>query len=45
MLELQYTRDWIEMVVTHELSHIFHLDVTSGFGRLIRTIFGRVPAP
>ncbi|MGH7466061.1 MAG: hypothetical protein ACREK1_12845, partial [Longimicrobiales bacterium] len=45
VLELQYTRDWIELVVTHELAHIFHLDVTSGFGRLVRTIFGRVPAP
>lgn len=45
VLELQYTRDWIEMVVTHELAHIFHLDVTSGFGELIRTIFGRIPAP
>ena len=45
LLELQYTRDWIELVVTHELAHIFHLDVTSGFGRLIRTIFGRPPLP
>ena len=45
LLELQYTRDWIELVVTHELAHIFHLDVTSGFGRLIRTIFGRAPLP
>jgi len=45
VLELQYTRDWIELVVTHELAHIFHLDVTSGFGRLLRTVFGRIPAP
>lgn len=45
VLELQYMRDWIEIVVTHELAHIFHLDVTSGFGRLLRTVFGRIPAP
>ncbi|HEX6308201.1 MAG TPA: hypothetical protein VFZ69_08445 [Longimicrobiales bacterium] len=45
LLELQYTRDWIELVVTHELAHVFHLDVTSGLGRVLRTLFGRVPAP
>ncbi|MBR9989975.1 MAG: PD40 domain-containing protein, partial [Gemmatimonadetes bacterium] len=45
VLELQYTRDWIELVVTHELAHIFHLDVTSGFGRILRTAFGRAPLP
>lgn len=45
LLELQYTRDWIELVVTHELAHIFHLDVTSGVGRFVRSIFGRVPLP
>ena len=45
LLELQYTRDWIELVVTHELAHVFHLDATSGFGRLVRTIFGRAPLP
>jgi hypothetical protein len=45
LLELQYTRDWIELVVTHELAHIFHLDVTSGFGRVVRTVFGRAPLP
>jgi hypothetical protein len=44
-LELQYTRDWVEIVIVHELAHIFHLDVTSGFGRLVRAIFGRIPAP
>jgi Tol biopolymer transport system component len=45
VLELQYMRDWIELVVTHELAHIFHLDVASGFGRIVRTIFGRIPGP
>jgi hypothetical protein len=42
-LELQYTRDWIELVVTHELAHIFHLDRSGAFGRFLRRIFGRVP--
>ncbi|HSJ63263.1 MAG TPA: hypothetical protein VK922_05065, partial [Gemmatimonadaceae bacterium] len=45
VLELAYSRDWIELVVTHELAHIFHLDVSGGLGRLVRAIFGRVPAP
>jgi len=44
-LELAYMQDWIELVVTHELAHLFHLDQSSGFGDLVRTIFGRIPAP
>jgi hypothetical protein len=44
-LELQYTRDWIELVIVHELAHIFHLDVAGSVGRLVRAIFGRVPFP
>jgi hypothetical protein len=45
MLELQYMHDWIDLVVTHELAHIFHLEVTGAFGRLLRGIFGRAPSP
>jgi Tol biopolymer transport system component len=45
VLELQYVRDWIDLVIVHELAHIFHLDVTNPVGRLVRRIFGRVPAP
>ncbi|CAN5807238.1 hypothetical protein BH23GEM9_BH23GEM9_25200 [soil metagenome] len=45
VLELQYMSDWIDLVVIHELAHIFHLDVTSGFGRVLRAVFGRVPLP
>lgn len=41
--ELNYVHDWIELVVAHELAHSFHLDATSGFGRALRTLFGRVP--
>lgn len=40
---LGYTRDWIELVVAHELVHIFHLDRTSPLGHAVRTVFGRVP--
>ncbi|MEX0907731.1 MAG: hypothetical protein WD054_05325 [Gemmatimonadota bacterium] len=45
VLELQYIRDWVELVVTHELAHIFHLDVSGPFGRFARGIFGRAPLP
>jgi Tol biopolymer transport system component len=45
VLELQYTRDWMELVITHELAHTFHLDATGGLGRVLRAIFGRVPVP
>jgi hypothetical protein len=43
VLELQYTDDWIDMVVVHELAHIFHLDIAGPLGRTLRSIFGRVP--
>jgi Tol biopolymer transport system component len=43
LLELQYTEDWIDMVVVHELAHTFHLDVAGPMGRALRTVFGRVP--
>jgi hypothetical protein len=45
VLELQYVHDWIDLVVVHELAHIFHLDVTGGVGRALRAVFGRAPAP
>jgi Tol biopolymer transport system component len=43
LLELQYMADWIDLVVIHELAHTFHLDITGGFGRVLRAVFGRVP--
>ena len=43
LAELAYLEDWIELVVAHELAHTFHLDATSGFGRALRAIFGRIP--
>lgn len=40
---LQFTRSWLETVVVHELTHIFHLDATGPVGGLIRRVFGRLP--
>ena len=40
---LTYYDDWLELVITHELAHIFHLDVSGPLGRLLRGVFGRVP--
>ncbi|HSJ06948.1 MAG TPA: hypothetical protein VK936_09605 [Longimicrobiales bacterium] len=45
VLELQYMHDWIDLVVTHELAHVFHLDVSGRVGRALRSVFGRVLAP
>ncbi|MFI5229973.1 MAG: hypothetical protein ACHQWU_12950 [Gemmatimonadales bacterium] len=38
---LRYTSDWGQMVITHELTHIFHLDRTRGIWALGQHIFGR----
>jgi hypothetical protein len=35
--------DWNSLVVTHELTHIFHLDRTRGIWRVGQAIFGRNP--
>ena len=36
--------DWLDLVVTHELVHVFHLDRTRGPWRLAQRVFGRNPA-
>jgi Tol biopolymer transport system component len=36
-----YTRDPVELLATHELAHIFHLDEARGGWRVLRWIFGR----
>src|SRR5688572_6887483 len=41
---LSYFDDWMQLVVTHELAHVFHLDYTGTLGRVLRAVFGRVPA-
>jgi hypothetical protein len=35
---LSYFDDWMELVVTHELTHVFHLDVTGALGRVLRAL-------
>jgi Tol biopolymer transport system component len=39
---LLYFDDWLELVITHELAHVVHLDRTGTLvGKLLRGIFGR----
>lgn len=42
-LAIQYYDDWIDLVVTHELTHSFHMDQAGTVGRAVRAVFGRVP--
>jgi hypothetical protein len=37
------TTDWLELVFTHEYTHILHLDRSRGFVQGVRRLFGRVP--
>jgi WD40 repeat protein len=37
------TTDWLELVFTHEYTHILHLDRTRGWIEGVRRVFGRVP--
>ncbi|MGH9145192.1 MAG: TolB family protein, partial [Vicinamibacterales bacterium] len=39
--ELFYTADPIELLVTHELAHVFHLDEARRGWRFLRRVFGR----
>jgi hypothetical protein len=41
---LRYTNDWGQLVITHELTHIFHLDRTRGLWSGAQKIFGRAAA-
>jgi surface antigen Omp85-like protein/WD40 repeat protein len=38
------TTDWLELVFTHEYTHILHLDRSRGLMQRLRRVFGRVPA-
>lgn len=40
---LRFNDDWLEIVVTHELAHVFHLDRSRGIWRLGQRVFGRAP--
>ncbi|HZK79014.1 MAG TPA: hypothetical protein VFC35_08900, partial [Gemmatimonadaceae bacterium] len=42
--ELRNYDDWSQLVITHELTHVFHLDRADGLWRLGRDVFGRHPA-
>lgn len=41
LAELRYHDDWLRLVITHELAHIFHIDRARGLWRLGRWVFGR----
>jgi hypothetical protein len=40
---LRFTDDPTRLVVTHELTHIFHLDRSGGLWSILQKVFGRVP--
>lgn len=40
---LSFLDDWIDLVVTHELTHVFHLDRTAGWWGIAQHLFGRNP--
>lgn len=40
---LGYHNDWMDLVIAHELTHIFHMDRTGKVGRALRSVFGRLP--
>jgi hypothetical protein len=40
---LSFLDDWIDLVVTHELTHVFHLDRTAGWWGVAQHVFGRNP--
>jgi hypothetical protein len=37
------TDDWLRLVITHEFTHIVHLDRSESWARVVRGIFGRAP--
>ena len=40
---LGYFEDWMELLIVHELTHIFHLDRRGRYS--VRGLFGRIPVP
>ena len=42
-LALSQYDDWLELVITHELTHVFQLDHGGTLSRLARSVFGRLP--
>ncbi|MGZ9194726.1 MAG: TolB family protein, partial [Gemmatirosa sp.] len=41
---LRFYDDWSELLITHELTHVFHLDRSRGVWRALQGVFGRHPA-
>ena len=41
---LRLNEDWLGIVITHELTHIFHLDRADGVWSLAQHVLGRAPA-
>ncbi|MEO8622066.1 MAG: hypothetical protein ABI625_13435 [bacterium] len=41
---LRLNEDWLSLVITHELTHIFHLDRVRGLWSVAQHVFGRAPA-
>ncbi|HUQ45204.1 MAG TPA: hypothetical protein VM033_01055 [Gemmatimonadaceae bacterium] len=40
---LRFNDDWLAIVVTHELAHVFHLDRSRGVWGAAQHVFGRAP--
>jgi hypothetical protein len=40
---LRLNQGWLQLVITHELTHIFQLDRTRGIWRVVQGVFGRAP--
>lgn len=40
---LKFLDDWIDLVVAHEVAHVFHMDRVRGLWRLGQWVFGRNP--
>jgi hypothetical protein len=40
---LPFVDEWMELVVTHELVHIFHEEYARNLGSFLRSLMGRVP--
>jgi hypothetical protein len=41
---LRFYDDWRDVLMTHELTHVFHLDRSRGVWRALQHVFGRHPA-